>query len=226
MSMTPSITSHSKWTPSLKHYYGAYHSSVRMTNFSWHESAKLPAEWDNEYRLRRSSGPIADGNWTRDATLYTNNLDLIEFMINDPYYAMHIDYIATPMDTVHRDILSSGSGSVIFREKLYYNKFHFKISDNLRWNVHPAADSVNAVVQYIEDNFKDYKLSYPNGRFYYQRQYYYSSVVTAPPANNAPLKPKIPCVYTNDEAGIMLLKLSYGQELQLQISKVYLTNQQ
>lgn len=225
--MNPTLTSHPKWSPSLKRFYNKYHSSIKLIDFTWHESFRLPIEWDSEYRVRRSFGKIKDGNWTREITLYTNNLDLIDFLITEPYYAFHIDYMSTPIDQDHLDALQSDFGNVIFRSSPFYKKYYYRVISGLRWGEIPDQEKVESAVKFIKENFTDYKITYPSGRNYLIRnswQTLYAARVYSPGSVKYTKSPKFPCLYTNDEATLMLLKMGYDSDFNLQISKVYVTD--
>lgn len=224
--MNPALTSHPKWSPSLKRFYNKYHSSVKLIDFAWHDSFRLPIELDDEYRIRRSFGKIKDGNWTREITVYTNNFDLIDLLMADPYFASHIDYISTPIDQDHLDALHSGLGNVIFRSSPFYKKYYYRVISGLRWGEIPDREKVESAVNFIKENFTDYKLTYPSGRNFFIRNSWplYAARVYSPGTSQYTTTPRFPCLYTNDESTLMLLKMGYDTDFNLQISKVYVTD--
>lgn len=218
--MTPLFTNHKKWTPSLKYYYNQFHSSIKFVGFGWHESSKLPPQWDGKYRSRNSIDVYRGSATTHTVTIYTSDYSLLEFLLTDPYYAMRLDYISTPIDTEHQDIMADASSSVIFRNKLFYNKYSYKITNDLRWTEIAEIHTVESAMQYINDNFKEFKYNYPDGKFYDRRQLQYNAPGTNPQVRH----PKFPTIYTNDGGGAMMLKMGYGRELKLHIDRVYVVD--
>jgi hypothetical protein len=221
--MTPLLVNHEKWAPSVKYYYNQYHSSIKFVGFGWNESKKIPPQWDGKYRSRNSWLPLCSAS-TTSITFYTSDYSLLEFLLSDPYYAMHLDYLSTPIDATHESMLTDSNSSVIFRNNLFYNTYSYRITNTRRYGEIPEIGVVESAMQYVTDNFKEYKCNYPNGKFYDRRQLqYHAHVHNTVPSQYR--RPKFPTIYTSDGGGAMMLKMGYGQELKLHIDRVYVTNQ-
>ena len=218
--MTPTIVNSSKWTPSFKRYYSLYHSSAKFVGKMRGERLSFDSKWDDEYRIRRSYhyNGLHDG-YCPEITIYTNNLEMLCELINDPYYENRLDYITTPRDTEHLNALSSSDERIIFRSKLFYNTYRYRAIANVNYYRNaPEADTVKQAVKFVDENFVDSRIVYNNGRVYWPngfRRNWLTGNVATPKSI-----PKFPTVYTNDESSLFLLKMSWGTELNLLSERV------
>lgn len=218
--MRPTIINSNKWTPSFKQYYSRYHSSAKFIGKSRGERLNFDSKWDDEYRIRRSytySG-LRDGYYPA-LTIYTNNIEMLCELVNDQYYETRLDYITTPRDSEHLNALSSSDQKVIFRSKLFYNKYQYRAIANVNYYRNPPSEeTVIAATRFVEENFSDSRVVYNNGKVCWPvgyRRNWQTGKTFMPSAI-----PKFPTVYTNDESSLFLLKMSWGTDLNLVSERV------
>jgi hypothetical protein len=225
--MTPLLTEHHKWSPSIKRFYGKYHSTARFVGFAWNDPMSVHLRWDGLYRTRNSYSyrdrfsARATNVPTKEFIIYTSELELLEELLFDKHFESKLDYIATPRDEKHRSDLENTDEHIVFRSKLYYGKYEYKVEANVSyWRNPPDPDVVRQAVKYVDDTFTDTRAVYSDGRTHVPRTRYspmpglnsgYPGVVSIP---------KFPTLYTNDKSSLFLLKMSWGTELNLVTERV------
>lgn len=225
--MTPLLTEHAKWSPSIKRFYGKYHSTARFVGLQWQEPIRIGAKWDGEYRTRVSyTYRTLNGRFSntalKDITIYTSKIDLLEELVKDSHYETKLDYIATPRDPDHQSDLENTEENLVFRSKLYYSKYEYKVEANVNyWRNPPDSNAVAEAIKYVEENFKDTRIVYTDGRTHMPRSRYMSPIwgIGSGQSKSAAI-PKFPTLYTNDTASLFLLKLSWGGDLNLVTERV------
>lgn len=228
--MTPLLTEHPKWSPSIKRFYNKYHSTARFVGCHRNDHSDLNRRWEGLYRTRNSFtyriGGEFQSEFVREFTIYTSETKLLEELISDSYFESKLDYIATPRDATHQADLENTDENIVFRNKLFYNQYQYKVESKLNyWRNPPDAQTVKEAVDYIEKNFKDTRVVYSDGRIHAPRsRYRFASMgIFSPYASGnttAAGIPKFPTLYTNDTASLFLLKMSWGSELNLMTERV------
>jgi hypothetical protein len=223
--MKESIIDNEKWTPSFKRYYNTYHSSAKFIGLNQGENMQLDYKWVDQYRCRRHYESHPSGRefgFVPGLTIYTNNLDLLEELLKTEYYNQRLDYVTTPRDQEHLDALSSSDEKIVFRNKLFYNEYSYRVQAQINYYRNPPqAQSVEEAVGFVEENFTNSRIVYNEGRVHwpggFRRSWFNNSYQQN---HNAKRIPKFPTIYTNDVNSLFLLKLSWGTELNLLSERV------
>ena len=233
--MHDAILTHEKWKLSFKGYYGKYTCKISLTGFPfWDfggniERLVLPNQFDNEYKKVRTFDQDHGFNFK----IYTNNIDLILWIINRPEYNTYIDEICTPETQKQSQELSKFDENVLYRDTYFYKKYKYRVKPLNRWQYRrqsmnePSNEVLQEATEVIYEFFPDSRLVYTNGRYdisYLRPSYFMGATGTL-----SGLQPtrtiNIPTVYTNDEGAIMMYKLRFGSEILFEIDKVTLISE-
>jgi hypothetical protein len=224
--MKESIIGNEKWTPSFKQYYKTYHSSAKFIGLNQGENMQLDYKWQEHYRCRRSYEIHPNGRkfgLVPGLTIYTNNLELLDELLTTEYYKQRLDYVSTPRDQEHLNALISSDERLIFRSKLFFNEYSYRVQAEINYYRNPPqTETVEDAVKFVEENFANSRLVYNQGRLHWPggfRHSWYNSPYLQQ-NNNIITIPKFPTIYTNDVNSLFLLKLSWGTDLSLLTERV------
>lgn len=213
--MTPLLINHKSWTPSLKKFFNAYHSTIHFIGCQFSKRDPIARKWQGKYRTR-NTWILQDGGYVQACHIYTNDIEMLEDLVSDNFYNEKIDYIATPRDQAHSELFSQSSETTEFRSKYYFDKYEYRLVSNVNYYRDPPdSDMVNTAVAHIRENFTDTRLAYNNGRYHMMRRTWFAT-----PAPAVSKIVKFPTVYTNDKNQLFMFMMAYREELQLEVSRV------
>ena len=136
-------------------------------------------------------------------TVYTDDIDLLHALESNYDYKN----IYSPLSEEHEKLLkTSKDNKVIIRDKLWYNKFRYKIEVYRNWR------DRNYVEKTLEEAHEFILKTFDPSTSKTRRWSHYNSY-------------SIPNVYTNDINSIMLLKLAYNDTLRIQVVEVTKINE-
>lgn len=207
-------TSISGYVPSDKLYYGTYKFSVKVDC-----SNKLPL--GNYYKFDPEVDFRVKNDWRRPEFLvYTSDTNLVDWLIEN--YPIH--KISCPKNEEHYNILKDikDDVDVIFRERAFYNKYHFKLDCWTPYNWRRQQMSSEMTPERYEQiltfmhNMEDSKITHD----IYSRRHEY--MINNPTMGGFwGIRPsQFPKVYTNDEQSLMMFKLMFSNDIRIKISKV------
>jgi hypothetical protein len=202
------FTTYENWSPSTKLYYGLYECKVKLKtqpnkfNFNNINSFIMTSNEEMVYRKRvetQYNYNSADINvkWNSTPTIYTSHRGLLDFICNT--YA--VSEICTPASKSHMDALHSLDISSEIRETLYYRKYKYKFEG---WQTYRNANYGN--VEALQDAVKwlyNYYGNDSNTRMSPDKYIYIGKVRYS-------YMGQVPRIYTNDQSGLMLFKLSFN----------------
>lgn len=201
-----SLQSHKTWAPTEKLWYNKYHSRIELGPYPRYGQVKFVPKHD-QFRERQRN--VKHGILT---TVYTSDTELIEGLVKD--YAK-VKSIHTPINQEHADILLDPSRDINVRDTLFFKKYRIKMYISRNWNKPYDNDKWNimssSLIEWMQDTFKDTKyrsqigssLSYNFYNIYFNRYVH------------------VPFVYTNDEQGIMMMKLQFGDDFRYYMTYAY-----
>jgi|TARA_R110002074_G_scaffold85854_1_gene189802 hypothetical protein len=201
---------HKYWSPVRKLYYKKYYNVIRASATPTHSAVSIPLEFKGEYRIvdrydgiKKIDGATA---FTSVASIYTNNQDLINYVMKT-YGVIGIE---TPFNQTHLDYLLDSNREIIYRDKAWYDQYHHKVRVFESWRSRGLPNSAQPieVLTMWKELFqrKDSRWSGQDRqlRTSWSHSRYFS----------------YPTVYTNNEASIMLLKMTYNSLLNIHVETV------
>ena len=202
------LTQLPNWSPSNKLYYGKFHSQITVGPTAY--EAVDVSKFDNISYRRIQNYIFSDALLAYEVftTVYTSNADLIQHLL-DNYQLVSI---LTPANDNHQQLIENVHTHTVLRETLYYRKYQFRV---VVWCNHRAQVSA---LDFAEINSRVKEVFCGDSRLLGTRWGdTYSTYIMYEIQH-------IPTIFTNDEAGIMMLKLSYGDKFRFQITKAYVLN--
>lgn len=198
------------WKPIEKLFYGKYANVVRTPDSS---IDAILLKYKGEYRL------VSRGYHTRTHSVYTNNVDLVNDIVNDCV----LESIETPLNQMHYDLLADKTRDIIYREKPYYNKYHNRVETYRNWG-----SAEITVDEFVEINKAMYELfesseSYWSGKEWRKKLYTDVDWVTRSYHYGRFWHSYLPTIYTNDETALMMFKLRYNDRLRIKIKTIVTT---
>lgn len=200
-------TSHEKYTPSDKIYFGKYIFRVefdRQENQPYYNYEKF-IDPDVDYRKKT--------DWRSTVTtIYTSDTNFLNWLLKE----FQIVKLSSPQDSHHKEILSSVVDDInlVFRKQPYYGKYYFKLDCWVPWTNRNNIDYGRAdEITHFMFDLKESKITHD----IMSRRWYYGASAPNSVFNYYPSFPK---VYTNDEPSLMLFKLMFSNDLTIKISKV------
>ena len=194
------LTQHPKWSPSKKLYFKKFNSQITVGPTEY-EGVSLRQYERSEYRLSQS---YVFNDQLRQyevfTTVHTSNQDILNHLCD----CYPVVALSTPVNSDHLGIIEDVHIDSTLRKTLYYRKFRYRV---LIWQNHRMDVNVDDFKQAgasIKSVFQD-EAKFLGDRVGYMT--YYSS--------------PLPTVFTNNEPGIMMLKLMLGNKFRIQVTKVY-----
>jgi hypothetical protein len=193
--------------PSNKLFYKKYHTCIELGPFSRYDLVKLTNFESTEYKTVQRYVYSGDSARGIVVSIYTNNSDIIKHVISN-YKLIHI---RQPLNEEHAQMLLNKDLNVIFREKLFYDKYKFKMSADRDWkttSINEHHENVKVAKSWLYEN---------HSKQYTRLVHIDSSWAYFP-------HERVPNVYTNDESFLMLFKLMFGSSFRLEINSVVTLN--
>lgn len=213
-------TDHEFWKPTTKFYYKRYHTCIHLGPFSKSVCRpRIPREYSGEYRLVNRWDPDVKNH----SKVYTSNQDLIDFILNDSFLALHVKSISGPANQEHLDALKDADVNVVFRDNLWYSQYRLKVLINPR----RGATDVNSedFWKTIYDTFsKDSRISHRSIIDYnvHVNRVFATGSLWNTSWHHGYGYTSMPAIYTNNESSIMLLKLSMPQDYRVTVERCIL----
>lgn len=203
------FTKYASWKPSTKLYYGQYECKVKLEkqpnkfNFNNINSFIMTSNEEMVYRKRVETEynyqqQDVSVKWYSTPTIYTSHRGLLDFICK----TYKVQELYTPASKSHAETLHNLDISSEIRTSLYYNSYKYKFEAWQTYrnpnygNVDALLDAVKWLYDYYEDdldtrmNPKYYRYDPSMARYSYMGS--------------------VPRIYTNDQTGLMLFKLSYS----------------
>jgi len=200
---------HNNWKPTTKLYYGKYHTAFKVGPFPYHSPAYIPKHLDG---VRIVSHHVHGSKITN--TIYTNNQEVIDYILSDAYLRMHIQSVVGVINQEHYEYLRDKDRQLILRENLWYSKYKHKMSVWKTYkHVNTTTEDAERALDFIYETFDD-KESRTNGHFGAQ---YYN---VTPYANMANSWITMPTIFTNNEAGIFLFKMAFNEKFTIKVETI------
>ena len=197
--MYTNLRKNPKWKPTNKLWYSKYTCSIKLGPFD--EVGKYAPMIERPHRQSNSYGRI-DGKfsimWT---TIYTTDSKLLEGLTNlYPYEEVH-----TPMNQKHATHLLDGDHTMAIRQSQWYNQYRYKLecSSWRRWGEKTDEKDLAHADKFIKESF-----TRKDSRFRASEAWHYGDA-----------KIKLPIIYTNDEASLMLFKLTFSKAIPICITE-------
>lgn len=200
--MYTTLRQNPKWKPTNKLWYSKYHCSIKLGPFDNDRHAPLI---ERPHRQSNSYGQI-DGKfaimWT---TIYTTDVKLLEGLTKlYPYEEVH-----TPMNEKHATHLLDGDHTMAIRQSQWYNRYRYKLECSTwrtwSWGKKTDEQDLAHADKFIKESFtrKDSRFRVSEGWHGY----------------NHDAKIRLPTIYTNDEASLMLFKLTFSKAIPICITE-------
>lgn len=203
--MTPNLLKHNKWQYSTQLWYGEYHNCIEIGPFARYPTMSLVPVGINAAKHRERSRYTSRGVVV---SVYTSDNQFAEEVI---YFNQNrIRAVKTPLNQSHLDALLDGSIKIEMRDKLYYNKYKFKVHTLKNYSYGFNRDIWNekcrSVNDWIGDTFTDTRT---NAQSSWTYQYFGMEYVD------------VRHIYTNDEMSLMLYKMAYGDDFHIEITRAF-----
>lgn len=208
----PHLQSHSSWSPIKLLYYKKYANVIRYISDKY--TVSLPSEFASTFRMvNRRHYDYSDPNYlknkTRLVSIYTNNNDLIDYLIENENPVS----IESPRNEKHYTYISDPDRTIIYRDTPWYKQYHNKIDIYATFSRPITTDDIIDIHKTAYELFKDGKWSnkeyikrmIDRGTFRPTRSFYYSTV---------------PTIYTNDEMSIMIFKMMHSDKFKMRVTTI------
>ena len=188
---------HKLWKPSSKLFYGKYHTSIKLGLFPSHAPAFIPKSFSG-FRVVNTSSQC----WTKiTSKIYTNNQEVIDYVMDDAYLNMHVLEVTGPVNEQHYKFMKEKDRTVCIRDKLWFGKFQHKMSVFKTFKNIGTVDEARDAYEFIKNEFTgDSRLS---GRSQFRTSWV-----------------SLPSIFTNDEAAIFLFKMAYSQKFTIKVESI------
>lgn len=199
---------HPNWSPATKLYYGKYHTAIKIGPFPYHSPAYIPKHLSG---FRIVNHYVYGSKVTN--TVYTNNHEVIDYILSDVYLRMHVQSVVGLMNQDHYNYLRDKDRQIILREKLWYGQYKHKMSVYKTYkHVDTSTDDAERALEFIGETFSG-KESRMNGHFGAQ---YYNVTINSPASSWITM----PTVFTNNEAGMFLFKMGFNEKFTIKIETI------
>jgi hypothetical protein len=197
------LTQHPKWSPSNKLYYNKFNSQITVGPTEYNG---VDLEHCDSEDYRKNQKFIFNDELMQYevfTTVYTSNDKILDTLIDT--YPVHS--LSTPVNSDHQNIIEDLHTDTALRTTLYYRKFRFRLVIWRNHRMDVTADDCNQAHISIRDVFRD-EAKFLGDRYASTTLSYWSR--------------DLPTVFTNNEPGIMMLKLMLGSKFRFKITKAYL----
>lgn len=197
--MYTNLRKNPKWKPTKKLWYSKYTCSIKLGPFNipgiYAPIVERPNRQSNSYGMIDGKFSIM---WT---TIYTTDVTLLEGLTK----LFDYEEIHTPMNEKHATHLLDGDHTMAIRQSKWYSKYRYKLecSSWRRWGQKSLDSDLEHADKFIKESFTKTK-----SRFRASEGYYYNDS-----------KIKLPIIYTNDEASLMLFKLTFNKTIPITITE-------
>jgi hypothetical protein len=199
---------HKNWSPTTKLYYGKYHTAFKIGPFPYHSPAYIPKHLSGFRIVNHYNAAYKITN-----TIYTDNQEVIDYILTDSYLRMHIQSVIGVVNQDHYDYLRDKDRHIILRDKIWYGKYKHKMSVWKTYkHINTTTDDAERALEFIHETFSD-KESRMNG-------YFGAQFVNVTPYSQANSWITMPTVFTNNEAGIFLFKMGFNEKFTIKTESI------
>ena len=195
-----SILNHLKklpnWKPSISLYFRKYTCKIMLGPFKDYNDT-IFVDKPHRCKVQHVFNPETD-SYDVYNSVYTDNLELISSLEASYDYKS----INTPVSEEHIKLLkSTGDNKVIIRERLWYNKYRYRVEVYRNWRDNGFREEILKEAHDFMNKSFDFTQTKRRTTMSYNS---YS----------------VPNLYTNDLNSVMLLKLAYNDTLRVIVQEV------